>query len=96
MKYDLSAYEFINLCIDGTTQEQYLIKTAIKLNVEYELINLLEDLTSENNTHDVFIEDLSDVINGGALNILETEDLQDYEYNFLIFELKEGVYLSIE
>ena len=96
MKYNLSPYEFINLCIDGTTQEQYLIKTAIKLNVEYELINLLEDLTSENNTHDVFIEDLSDVINGGALNILETEDLQDYEYNFLIFELKEGVYLSIE
>ena len=96
MKYNLSPYEFINLCIDGTTQEQYLIKTAIKLNVEYELINLLEDLTSENNIYDIFIEDLSSIINGGLLTILETEDLQDYEYNFLIFELKEGVYLSIE
>ena len=95
MKYNLSPYEFINLCIDGTTQEQYLIKTAIKLNVEYELINLLEDLTIENNIYDIFIEDLSSIINGGLLTILETEDLQDYEYN-LIFELKEGVYLSIE
>ena len=96
MKYDLSPYEFINLCIEGTTHEQYLIKTAIKLNVEYELIDLLEELTSENNIYDIFIKDLSSIINGGALTILKTEDLQDYEYNFLIFELKEGVYLSIE
>ena len=96
MKYNLSPYEFINLCIEGTTHEQYLIKTAIKLNVEYELIDLLEELTSENNIYDIFIKDLSGDINAGALNILETEDLQDYEYDFLIFELKEGVYLSIE
>lgn len=96
MKYDLSPYEFINLCISGTTQEQYLIKTAINLNVEYELINLLDELTNENNIYDIFIKDLSSIINGGALTILKTEDLQDYEYNYLIFELKEGVYLSIE
>ena len=96
MKYNLSPYEFINLCIDGTTQEQYLIKTAIKLNVEYELINLLEELTSENNIHDIYIKDLSSDINGGALTILKTEDLQDYGEYGLIFELKEGVYLSIE
>ena len=95
MKYDLSPYEFINLCISGTTHEQYLIKTAINLNVEYELINLLDELTNENNIYDIFIKDLSSIINGGALTILKTEDLQDYEYN-LIFELKEGVYLSIE
>ena len=95
MKYDLSPYEFINLCIEGTTHEQYLIKTAIKLNVEYELIDLLEELTTENNIYDIFIKDLSSDINAGALNILETEDLKDYEH-VLIFELKEGVYLSIE
>ena len=95
MKYDLSPYEFINLCIDGTTHEQYLIKTAIKLNVEYELIDLLEELTTENNIYDIFIKDLSSDINGGALNILETEDLKDFGHA-LIFELKEGVYLSIE
>ena len=95
MKYELSTYEFINLCLEGTTDEQYLIKTAIKLNVEYELINLLEELTTENNIYDIFIEDLSSDINAGALNILETEDLKDYEHA-LIFELKEGVHLSIE
>ena len=95
MKYNLSPYEFINLCIEGTTHEQYLIKTAIKLNVEYELINLLEELTSENNIYDIFIEDLSSIINGGALTIVKTEDLKDYEHA-LIFELKEGVHLSIE
>lgn len=95
MKYNLSPYEFINLCIEGTTHEQYLIKTAIKLNVEYELIDLLEELTTENNIYDIFIKDLSSDINAGALNILETEDLKDYEH-VLIFELKEGVYLSIE
>ena len=96
MKYDLSPYEFINLCISGTTHEQYLIKTAINLNVEYELINLLEELTSKNNIHDIYIKDLRSDINGGALTILETEDLQDYNEHALIFELKEGVYLSIE
>ena len=96
MKYNLSPYEFINLCIDGTTQEQYLIKTAIKLNVEYELIDLLEELTTENNIYDVFIKDLSSDINGGLLTILKTEDLRDYGEYGLIFELKEGVYLSIE
>lgn len=95
MKYNLSPYEFINICVEGTTHEQYLIKTAIKLNVEYELIDLLEELTSENNIYDIFIKDLSSDINGGALNILETEDLKDFEHT-LIFELKEGVYLSIE
>ena len=95
MKYELSTYEFINLCLEGTTHEQYLIKTAIKLNVEYELINLLEELTTENNIYDIFIEDLSSDINAGALNILETEDLKDYEHA-LIFELKEGVCLFIE
>ena len=95
MKYELSNYEFINLCINGTTHEQYLIKTAINLNVEYELINLLEELTNGNNIYDIVINDLSGVINAGALNILETEDLQDFEHA-LIFELKEGVYLAIE
>ena len=96
MKYDLSPYEFIELCIDGTTQEQHIIKTAIKLNVEYELINLLEELTCENNIHDIYIKDLRSDINGGVLTILETEDLQDYNECALIFELKEGVYLSLE
>ena len=95
MRYNLDPYEFINLCIEGTTHEQYLIKTAIKLNVEYELIDLLEELTTENNIYDIFIKDLRSDINAGALNILKTEDLKDYEHA-LIFELKEGVHLSIE
>ena len=96
MKYDLNPHEFINLCISGTAEEQYLIKTAINLNVEYELINLLEDLTSENNIYDIFIEDLCSDINRGFLTILKTEDLQDYGEYGSIFELKEVVYLSIE
>lgn len=95
MKYELNPTEFIELCLKGTSEENYLINKAIILGVEYELIRLLDELTTENNNYDIVIKDLCSDINGGLLTILKTEDLQDYEHA-LIFELKEGVYLSIE